>query len=43
MDNTWTGAMTDIMHGVWMDFTDDAQRGAMTDIMYDGWMDGWYR
>ena len=31
--------MTDIMHDVWMDRTDDAWMGAMTDIMYDVWTD----
>ena len=34
------GAMTDIMHDVWMDQTDDAWMGAMTDIMHDVWTDG---
>ena len=48
MGNALTGAMTDIMHDVWMCSTDDVQMGAMTDEsynvqtggMYDVWTDG---
>ena len=38
--NAWTGAMTDIMHNVWMCYIDNSQTGTMTDVLYDVWTDG---
>ena len=32
MGSVWTGAMTDVTHGVQMCSMDDAQMGAMTDV-----------
>ena len=34
------GAMTDIMHDVWTDCTDNAWTGALKGVMYDVLMDG---
>ena len=37
MDRTydaWTGAMTDVMHNVWMGCMDDAWTGATTDVSH---------
>ena len=39
MGNAWMGAMTDIMHNVWMGCMEDAQTGAMTDITHNVWTD----
>ena len=40
MYDAWTGAMTDILYGVWTDGMYNAWTGAMTDIPYSVQMDG---
>ena len=37
MGDALMGAMTDVMHDVWMCCTDDAWVGAMTDAMHNVW------